>query len=112
MSSEYASRPGDVQYFTQIFTMVVPHNYFDISVRSALHSCVIAHSALLPGFAALMERDAWHRSLVEAVGDVFLWITLVFGFLQALRCFTPLLGPLLSVMVFLLVQPSVALWSD
>ena len=72
MSGESASRPGDV--FHPDFYNGRP-TYFDISVRSALHSGVIAHSALSPGFAALkgeMEKDAWHRSLVEAAGRLFL----------------------------------------
>ena len=62
-----------------------------------------------------MEKDAQHRNLVEAAGGVFLLLVVDnFGFrlLQALRCFTPLLGLPLSVIVSLLVQPSVTLWSD
>ena len=50
VSGESASRPGDV--FHPDF-----HNgrpiYFDISVRSAVHSGVISHSASASGFAAL-----------------------------------------------------------
>ena len=70
VSGESASRPGDVFY--PDFHNDHP-TYFDISVRSALHSGVITHSASSPGFAALkgeMERDARHRDLVEDAGGV------------------------------------------
>ena len=63
-----------VMCFTHTFTMGTLATYFDISIRSAVHSGVIAHSAVSPGFAALrgeMEIDAWHRRLVEAAGGVF-----------------------------------------
>ena len=71
VSGESSSRPGDV--FHPDFHNGHP-TYFDISVRSAVHSGVIAHSAVSPGFAALrgeMEKDARHRGLVEAAGGVF-----------------------------------------
>ena len=71
VSRESASRPGDV--FHPDFHNGHP-TYFDISVRSAVHSGVITHSASSPGFAALkgeMEKDARHRDLVEAAGGVF-----------------------------------------
>ena len=71
VSGESASRPGDV--FHSDFHNGHP-TYFDISVRSALHSGVITHSASSPGFAALkgeMEKDARHRDLVEDAGGVF-----------------------------------------
>ena len=71
VSGEPASRPGDV--FHPDFHNGHP-TYFDISVRSALHSGVITHSASSPGFAALkgeMEKDAQHRDLVEDAGGVF-----------------------------------------
>ena len=70
MPGESASRPGDV--FHPDFHNGHP-TYFDISVRSAVHSGVISHSAS-PGFAALkgkMEKDARHKNLVEAAGGVF-----------------------------------------
>ena len=71
VSGESASRPGDV--FHPDFHNGHP-TYFDISVRSAVHSGVITRSASSPGFAALkgkMEKDARHRDLVEAAGGVF-----------------------------------------
>ena len=71
VSGESASRPGNV--FHPDFHSGRP-TYFDISVRSALHSGVITCSASSPGFAALkgkMAKDARHRDLVEAAGDVF-----------------------------------------
>ena len=71
VSGESSSRPGDV--FHPDFHNGHP-TYFDISVRSAVHSGVIVHSAVSPGFAALrgeMEKDARHRELVEASGGVF-----------------------------------------
>ena len=71
MSGESSSCPGDV--FHPDFHNGHP-TYFDISVRSAVHSGVITHSTLSPEFAALrgeMEKDAQHRRLVEAVGGVF-----------------------------------------
>ena len=46
--------------------------YFDVSVRSALHSEVQSHSAITPGFVALrgeMEKD---KALVDAAGGEFL----------------------------------------
>ena len=58
VSGESASRPGDV--FHPDFHNG-HHTYFDISVRSAVHSGVISHSASASGFAALkgeMEKDA------------------------------------------------------
>ena len=71
MSGESASRPGDV--FHPDFHKGHP-TYYDISVRSALHSGVVTHSAFSSGLAALrgeMEKDAWHRGLVEDAGDAF-----------------------------------------
>ena len=71
VSVESVSRPGDV--FHPDFHNGRP-TYFDISVRSVLHSGVITRSASSPGFAALkgeMEKDAWHRDLVEAAGGIF-----------------------------------------
>ena len=71
VSGESSSRPGDV--FHPDFHNGHP-TYFDISVRSSVHSGVITHSAVSPGFAALrgeMEKDARHRGLVEAAGGVF-----------------------------------------
>ena len=71
VSGESASRPGDV--FHPDFHNGRP-TYFDISVRSAVHSGVISHSASASGFAALkgeMEKDARHKNLVEAAGGVF-----------------------------------------
>ena len=72
VSGESSSRPGDV--FHPDF-----HNghpiYFDISVRSAVHSGVITHSAVSPGFAALrgeIKKDARHRGFVEAARGVVL----------------------------------------
>ena len=82
MSGESSDRPGDVLHLE--FYNDCP-TYFDISVRSALHSGVIMHSAASPGFAARrgeMEKDAWHKGLVEAAGGVFFhwsWTTSVFG---------------------------------
>ena len=70
VSGESASRPGDV--FHPDFHNGHP-TYFDISVRSAVHSGVITRSASSPGFAVLkgeMEKDARHRDLVEAAGGV------------------------------------------
>ena len=64
---------GLVMYFTQTFIRVTPH-IDDISVRSALHSGVVTHSAFSSGLAALrgeMEKDAWHRGLFEDAGDAF-----------------------------------------
>ena len=71
VSGESSSHPGDV--FHPDFHNRHP-TYFDISVRSAVHSGVITHSAVSPGFAALrgkMEKDAQHGKLVEAAGGVF-----------------------------------------
>ena len=65
MSGESFSRPGDV--FHPDFHNGHP-TYFDISVRSAVHSVVS------PGFEALrgeMEKNSRHRRLVEAAGGLF-----------------------------------------
>ena len=72
VSTESATRPGDV--FHPDFCNGRP-TYFDVSVRSALHSGVLTHSAITPGFAALkgeMEKDARHKELVEKAGGKFL----------------------------------------
>ena len=61
MSGGSADRPGDV--FHPDFHHGRP-TYFDVSVRSALHSGVITHSATSPGFAdqkGEMEKDVWHK---------------------------------------------------
>ena len=50
MSGESAARPGDI--FHPDFYNGHP-TYFDVSARSALHSGVLSHSAVTPGFAAL-----------------------------------------------------------
>ena len=71
MSGESASRPANV--FHPNFHNGCP-TYFGISVTSAVHSGVVSHSASSPGFAALkgeMEKDPWHKNLVEAAGGVF-----------------------------------------
>ena len=120
MSGESVSRPGDV--FHPDFHNGRP-TYFDISVRSALHSGVITRSASSPaGFAALkgeMEKDARHRDLVEAAGGVFfplvvdnfgVW-TSVWTPSSILKCSVPLLDPPQSVMAFLLVWPFITLWN-
>ena len=119
MSGESSSRPGDV--FHPDFHNGHP-TYFDISVRSAVHSGVIAHSAVSPGFAALrgeIEKDTRHRGLVEAVGGAYGFFPLVVdnsclesGLPPALRCSALSLAPPQFVMVCLLVHPSVILWSD
>ena len=54
VSGESVSRPGDV--FHPDFHNGRP-TYFDIFVRSALHSGVITHSASSPGFVALKLRQ-------------------------------------------------------
>ena len=72
VSGESAARPGDI--FHPDFYNDHP-TYFDVSVQSALHSGVLSHSAITPGFAALrgeMEKDAKHKALIEAVGGDFL----------------------------------------
>ena len=116
---ESASRPGDV--FHPDFHNGRP-TYFDISVKSALHSGVITHSASSPGFAALkgeMEKDARYRDLVEDAGGVFFPLVVdnfEFGHPRVLKCSAPLLDPPQSVMAFLLViflvRPFIILWSS
>ena len=67
VSGESASRPGDV--FHPDFHNGPP-TYFDISVRSAVYSGIISHSASALGFAVLkgeMEKDAWHKNLAGGV---------------------------------------------
>ena len=64
-----------VIFFIRILTVVIPPTYFDVSVRNALHSGVVSHSAIIPGFAAFrgeMEKDDQHNMLVEAAGGEFL----------------------------------------
>ena len=68
MSGESVSRPDDV--FHPNFHHGCP-TYFDISVRSALHSGVLTQAAFSSVFTALrgeMEKDVWHQRLVEAAG--------------------------------------------
>ena len=70
-SGEPSSCPCDV--FHPDFYNGHP-TYFDISVRFAVHSGVITHSALSLGFAALtgeIKKYAQHRGLVKAAGGVF-----------------------------------------
>ena len=72
VSGESAAKPGDI--FHLDFCNGHPI-YFNVSVRSTLHSGVLSHSAITPGFAALrgeMEKDAKHKALVEAAGGEFL----------------------------------------
>ena len=55
--------PNQAMCFTQFFFNCRP-KYFDVLI---LHSGVLAHSA----FAALrgeIEKDAWHKELVEMAG--------------------------------------------
>ena len=110
VSGESSSCPGDI--FHPDF-----HNWhptFDIYVRSAVHSGVITHSTLSPGFVALkgeMEKDAQHRRLVEAAGCVFFPLVVGSGLPPVLRCSALLLKPPQSIMLCLSVHPSVILWS-
>ena len=72
VSGGSADSPGDV--FHPDFHHGHPTAYFDVSVRSALHSGVITHSATSPGFAAQkgeLEKDMQHKGLVEAAWGVF-----------------------------------------
>ena len=71
VSGESAARPDDI-FHPDFYN---DHPYFDVSVRSTLHSGVLSHSAITPGFTALrgeMEKDARHKALVEAAGGEFL----------------------------------------
>ena len=72
VSGGSADRPGDILHPDFHHGCLT---YFDVSVRSALHSGVITHSATSPEFAAQkgeMEKDMQHKAgLVEAAGGVF-----------------------------------------
>ena len=89
VSGESASRPADV-FHTDFNNGRL--TYFDISVRNAVHSGVISHSASASGFAALkveMEKDAWHKNLVEVAGGVYFPLVVDnfgVGLPQVLKC--------------------------
>ena len=71
VSGDSTARPGNVRTSSRFQSLNSHPTCFDVSVRSALHSGVLTHSAITPGFAALkreMEKDARHKEFVEAAG--------------------------------------------